>query len=240
MDINKSKKIIIALFIGAVLSISGLVVVSVIANAATDVPDFNGMTLMEAAKTAQKYDLIIKDGQMIDGKAEDKGKIVEQYPLAGEKVKAGDVIIVKVCRGLGDGRTPDVTGMTTEDAKKAIETAGFEVGQIKQVEGVEAAGTVLAQNPAGNKELEKGTRIDIEISDGTMVYVPNVLGKDVGDAEYILEQAGLQGKWTSIVYSDKIDYGHVLEQTPKGGAVVKRGTIVKYVESGGPEPEEEY
>jgi beta-lactam-binding protein with PASTA domain len=239
VDIKKSKKIIIALFVGAVLSISALVVVvvSVTANASTNVPDFNGMTLMEAAKISQEHDLVIKDGQMVEGEAEDKGKIVEQYPLAGQKVKAGDVIIVKVCFGLGDGRTPDVLSMTTADAKKTIEDAGFEVGIIEQVAGVEKAGTVVAQNPVGDKELEKGTKINITVSDGTMVYVPNVLGKDVGDAEYILQKAGLQGKWTAIEFSEKIDYGCVIKQTPRGGSVVKRGTIVKYVESAGSESE---
>lgn len=223
---TKSKTIIIILLILAVLSIAGLVVMLIHENSSTKVPDFSGMTLMEATLYGQECDLTVKDGQMLDGDKDNKGKILEQLPAAGTDAKSGDVIIVKVSRGPGDGKTPNVINMSTDDAKKAIESAGFEVGSINQVAGVEKAGTVLAQNPKGNKELEKGKKISIEVSDGTMVYVPNLIGKSDVNAKQTLDSCGLKGEVYEISYSNSVAYGCVKKQNPGGGAMVKRGTTV--------------
>jgi len=238
MTAAKSKIIMIILLIVAVLSIAALVVVFLLGRASTTVPSFTGMTYLEAAKAGQEVELTVKDGQMVDGDKDNEGKILEQYPAAGTEAKAGDVVMVKISRGPGDGRTPNVIKMSTDEAKRAIEKAGFEVGSINQVPGVEKAGTVLAQNPKGNKELEKGKRISIEVSDGTMVYVPNVIGltewEKVVDR---IEDAGLKYEYVDGIFSNKVKAGAVIKQSPGPGAMVKRGTTVKVWDSLGPEDE---
>ena len=135
--------------------------------------------------------------------------------------------MVNICRGLGDGRTPNVIDMSTDEAKNAIESAGFKVGSINQVAGAAKAGTVLDQNPKGNKELEKGKRISIDVSDGTMVYVPNVIGLDYDSAYYKLKNASLIDEYAGDIDSKKIDPGFVAKQSPGPGALVKRGTTVQ-------------
>lgn len=224
---KKSKIAIIILLIVAVLSVAGLVVTLILQNASTKVPDLSGMTLMEAIQCGQESELVVKDGQKVDGDKEDTGKVMEQYPAAGTEAKAGDIIMVNICRGLGDGRTPNVVDMSTDEAKNAIESAGFKVGSINQVAGAAKAGTVLDQNPKGNKELEKGKRISIDVSDGTMVYVPNLVGKYEVDAKKALDSCGLKGEFYDSLYSNSIDYGCVLKQSPGAGAAVKRGTRIQ-------------
>lgn len=240
MSKEKNGKIIIVLLVVALLSVVGLVVTLLIGNSTTKVPDFSGMTLMEATKQGAENSLEIKDGQMVDGDESDRGLIVEQYPEAGASVAKGDVVIVNISRGPGKSRTPDVIGMTTEKARKTIENSGFQVGAINQVEGVENAGTVLAQNPKGDIELEKGKIIDLDVSDGSMVYVPNLIGKSPREAQGLLFECGLKGSWEGIDWTDKVGYGLVSSQSPGKGAVVKRGTIIKYWESTGETGDEEY
>ena len=239
MTAAKGKKVILILVIAAVLSIAGLVVAFLLGNASIQVPSFIGMTYMEAANNGQEVELIVKDGQMVDGDENNQGKIMEQYPAAGAEAKAGDIVMVKISRGPGDGRTPDVIKMSTDEAKRTIERAGFEVGNINQVAGAEKAGTVLAQDPKGNKELEKGEKISIDVSDGTMVYVPNVIGLyfETMDAENKIKNAGLNIKFAGEQFSEKVEYGRVLKQSPGSGALVKRGTTVKVWVSLGSEDE---
>ena len=238
MTAAKCKKVILILMIAAVLCIAGLVVAFLLGNASTKVPSFIGMTYMEALNSGQEVELIVKDGQMVDGDENNQGKIMEQYPAAGAEAKAGDIVMVKISRGPGDGRTPDVIKMSTDEAKRTIERAGFEVGNINQVAGAEKAGTVLAQNPKGNKELEKGEKISIDVSDGTMVYVPNVIGMKNWDSVYDkIVNAGLKYEYVDGIYSEKVKAYTVIKQSPGAGALVKRGSTVKVWESYGPEDE---
>jgi serine/threonine-protein kinase len=63
---------------------------------------------------------------------------------------------------------PDVVGMSRDDAIETIEDAGFEVGDITEVESAEVGpGEVDAQSPDAGRRLLKGTRIDLDVAGGT-------------------------------------------------------------------------
>lgn len=210
----------------AVLSAACLVVALLLSNAKVKAPDFSGMTLMEAAKDAQENDLVVKDGQKVDGSEADRGKVVDQQPEPGTSMKPGEVVMVTICRGPGDGRTPNVINMSSEEATGAIESAGFHVGSVNTVPGVEKAGTVIGQDPKADKEYERGKTINIDVSDGTMVYVPNLIGKDAESAYYTLKNSALAGEYAGSEFSSKIEIDHVLKQKPGAGAKVRKGTTV--------------
>ena len=238
---DNNKKTIIILLAIAIACVIGLVAFILISSAAKEVPDFTGMTLMEAELAGQEADLIVRDGQTEDSEEVEAGAIISQYPVAGMKVHAGDVIIVTASRGLGDGRTPNVTGMSINDAKKKIEKEGFEVGSIEEIAGVEDSGTVKSQDPGGDKELEKGSKINIKVSDGTMTTVPNIRGLYYSDAFRALEKASLTSMSHAHdeVYSSKVKRDNVVSQSVAPGTVVKKGTYVSFVISMGPEPDED-
>jgi hypothetical protein len=62
-------------------------------------------------------------------------------------------------------------------------------------------------------------RVEIKIT------VPNVVGKKYPDAKQILESAGFTVKATGQVFS-KISQRTVTKQTPAGGTVAPRGSVV--------------
>lgn len=237
---KKIKITSIILAIIAALCIAGLMIFMFKPASTQTAPDFKGMSYMEAAKLAKEQNFVVKDGQFLDGTAAEKGTIISQYPSAGSEIENGDVIIVHICRGLGDGKVPKIIDKSTEDAKSAIENAGFEVGEIKTVPGVKNKGIVISQSPKADSENEKGTKINFEVSDGTMTVVPNIIGKYYEDAYKALENASLLTKNMSDtwVYSDK-PWGTVISQDIKAGTIVKKGTCVPFEVSDG-EYDDEY
>jgi len=64
--------------------------------------------------------------------------------------------------------------------------------------------------------------------------VPGVEGQPQGEAERILQGAGLEGQLVDEKYDDRVPPGVVLSQRPYAGKVVRRGRLVELVLSRGP------
>ncbi|MDA3935414.1 MAG: PASTA domain-containing protein [Actinomycetota bacterium] len=59
------------------------------------------------------------------------------------------------------GRVPDVVGMSKADASSAIESAGFDVGVISEIELAEFSGTIAEQSVKPGRWMLKGNEIDL-------------------------------------------------------------------------------
>lgn len=132
------------------------------------IPNLIGKSEEDAKKMIEDYGF--KVGSIKEKEShEEKGTVIEQDPSAGSEGKQGDTINITISDGSGKemGDVPNVLGMSEENARKAIENAGFEVGDVS--EGVSSAydnGQVMWQEYNGGTSLEKGTAIDIKISGG--------------------------------------------------------------------------
>lgn len=63
--------------------------------------------------------------------------------------------------------TPDVFGMTLEDATAALEAAGLQVGVVRYAhDAAVPAGLVLEQNPRADVQVVAGTAVDLIVSLG--------------------------------------------------------------------------
>ena len=100
---------------------------------------------------------------------EKEGKVLEQDPAAGSTLdKESPVnIVVSDGKGVEKGTVPSVTRMSLEDAQKAIKSAGFKVGNISYDwdESI-GKGYVIYQQYQANSLLDKGTKIDLQVSSG--------------------------------------------------------------------------
>ncbi|HIW39691.1 MAG TPA: Stk1 family PASTA domain-containing Ser/Thr kinase [Candidatus Eubacterium pullicola] len=132
------------------------------------IPNLIGKSEEDAKKMIEDYGF--KVGSIKEKEShEEKGTVIEQDPSAGSEGKQGDTINITISDGSGKemGDVPNVLGMSEENARKAIENAGFEVGDVS--EGVSSAydnGQVMWQEYNGGTSLEKGMAIDIKISGG--------------------------------------------------------------------------
>ena len=71
--------------------------------------------------------------------------------------------------------------------------------------------------------------LDIYTHHGESIVVPDVKGTLVGDARYVLTQAGLKAVVVDSAYNRQLPAGSVIEQTPHGGNEVKGGREVYLV-----------
>ena len=106
--------------------------------------------------------------------------------------------------------------MSLEKAKRFIEHAGFEVGEIsRKYDRKEIIGTVLEQKPKGATKLPKGSKINLVINEGDKP-VPNLAGKKVKDAEKLLKAAGLRLGEVRYI-DDKPAKDTIVSTTPMAG-----------------------
>lgn len=142
------------------------------------IPNLIGKSEEDAKKMIEDYGFEL--GTVKEKEShEEKGTVIEQDPSAGSEGKQGDTINITISDGNGKemGEVPYVLGMSEDEARAAIEEAGFKVGDVS--EGVSSAydnGQVMWQEYNGGTSLEKGTAIDIKISGGQtstqMIEIP--------------------------------------------------------------------
>ncbi len=240
MDKKKKMIIIIAAVVAAI--VLGLVVAfaaGAFGGTEIEAPDFKNMTFEEAQEAAAGYDIKVKKGDEVVSEDVEKGKIVSQDPEAGTKIRTGSTVTVNISKGLGDGDVPNLVGKNRDELADYLQAAGFTLGEVKSQASEEASGTVLSQDPAAGSTAEKGTAINVVVSDGSkaQAIVPYLVGKTVGDAQAALVNAGLKVGSISYDYSSTYAEGEVMWQQYDANAQLDKGTAVKIRVSKGREPE---
>src|SRR5690606_33736860 len=159
------------------------------------------------------------------------GLIISQEPAAGTPITAAtSVTLVIGTAEQGDTViVPKLIGETLEKAKLLLKEAGLNLGQQSEKPG-EPVGTIIDQSPAAGTRVPPDSAVNVVIAISRPdegVPVPDVVGKLSKDAKAILEEVGLEVGRVSFRDHDKVD--HVLEQSPKAGERVAKGTPVDLV-----------
>jgi len=204
----------------------------------TEVPDLSGLTLQEAAKALNEADLelgkVIYTTDFPDGVQE--GQTITQEPASGTEVDTGTSVDLVVAMGEGDIEVPDLTGLSADDATKALEAAGFEV-KVVETESDAEAGTVVDQSPEPGAMVAPGSTVTIIVSAGVAeILVPKVVGMTQEEATSTLEEAGYKVE-VETTYDETIEKGIVISQEPEAGVSAEAGTVVTILVSDGKNPE---
>ena len=132
------------------------------------VPRIVGMKKEDVEEYLAGYGYSIGNSKTVTDPAEE-GTVLSQDPVEGTPLEKDSKINIEVSDGKGKemGTVPSVVGLTLDEAKKLIRKAGFEVGNINYYysDNVDK-GYVTYQNYLANTELEKGTKIQIDVSSG--------------------------------------------------------------------------
>ena len=169
-----------------------------------------------------------------------KGKKVAAVVAAIAAVVALIAIAAFALGGNSSGEqieVPDVTGQTLDQAKTAIQSAGFKVGNVTQSysESVES-GKVISQDPTAKTKKAKGSTINLTVSQGTQeIEVPDLVGKTADVAKKLLQANGLKYKAGTAEYSDSVDKDRIARQDVAAGSKVAKDTVVTYYLSLGSE-----
>lgn len=200
------------------------------------VPDIVGKSEDEAKALLKEKNLGIKVVSREESKKYDEGIVCEQKQKAGSKVKKNSTVQVVVSSGLvGDEIiVPEVSGMSEEDAQRTLSGQGFKkISSDYQYDDNVPEGDVISTTPAAGSKATEDTDIKMTVSKGAQKKaVPNLVGKNVADAQNELAAAGLT---PNIIYEASEKYGVdvVIAQDVAAGKKVAPGTIITITVSTG-------
>jgi beta-lactam-binding protein with PASTA domain len=160
------------------------------------------------------------------------GQIVRQSPPPGTRVDRGTRVQLTVAEA-APRTVPDLVGKPLPEAEDILARAGFKAGSVREEEASAAPPrTVLRQDPGpGTAVKGEAPAIALVIArrptpSPIMIDIPNVVGTQLDLAMATLKRAGLapdartgQPNRTQPTYQ-------VVDQKPKAGAKVARGTQV--------------
>lgn len=131
---------------------------------------------------------------------------------------------------------PTVVNLTEEQAVSQLERRGFRANISRNAESDEyEKGKVMSQDPEASTRAKKGTIVNLVISSGREVEVPQLKNMNLSQAEETLKEMGLKLGTTSTDYSNSVEKDLVIRQEPSSGAKVQAGTEVNLVISVGKE-----
>ena len=156
-----------------------------------------------------------------------------QAPKGGAQAPKGSAVRVWFSNGPQNAKIPDVTGDTQDEAREALQAAGFKVMTSVSMENSATIPRdhVTRTNPAAGMSLAKGSQVQLYVSNG-MTSLPDVVGKSQDEAQQML------GAFHVTVFneaSDTVPAGQVTRMNPGGNSTVAQGADVQIWVSTGKE-----
>lgn len=193
-----------------------------------------GMLMLEVPETAGRPEAeaidALRGGGLTVGDVErpyhmeiPKGSVISTSPAAGEVVPHNRPVTLTVSNGREPVTIPSVVGAARETAESELTARGL----VPQVTGEHSddvpKGAVIAQDPGPGAAL-RGDTVSITVSLGPpLVAVPEVVGKQVGEARRLLQEAGFEVRIERVLGGF---FGTVRSSNPAAGQQVPRGSTV--------------
>jgi beta-lactam-binding protein with PASTA domain/tRNA A-37 threonylcarbamoyl transferase component Bud32 len=207
-----------------------------------ELPDVVGMQQDEAIEVLGGQGFTDVTIETVERSGVDEGEVVAQDPTPGDEPLPVDTpVTLTVNSGAPPVQVPDVSGRDRNGARRELEAVNLLVGNVTR-ENSETVrqGRVIRTQPAAGSQVAEETEVDLVISSGsTQAEVPNVVDRQQADAEQALNDAcepqPCFGAFVTQEFSDSVDQGRVIRQSPEGGQRARKGSDVTLVISLGPE-----
>ncbi|RLL66412.1 PASTA domain-containing protein [Streptomyces sp. Z26] len=120
-------------------------------------PDLVGDDEDDARDALEELGLKVRVAQQRVFSDEDEGKVAEQSPSEDAPLAEGDTVTLTLSKGQDMVSVPDVGGQDADEAREALEDAGFSV----KVRKLFFADRVFNQSPEGGDEAPRGSEVTI-------------------------------------------------------------------------------
>jgi beta-lactam-binding protein with PASTA domain len=221
------------------------------------VPDVTGLPLPDAQQklTAKGFKVAVR--RVASPRPE--GIVISQEPVAGVTAVSGTSVTLNVSSGVKPVVVPRVVGQTQGAAVAALTKLGLKP-TLENVPSDNPVGTVIGQNPPAGKEVDKGSKVVVNVSTGTgpstttpatttstttttgtttaaagPVRVLRVVGLAQTPALRRLNVLGLRP--TVVYVSSSRPANMVVAQSPAPSTTLRRGSRVRVNVSTGPNPQ---
>jgi beta-lactam-binding protein with PASTA domain len=229
----------------------GQTVVISVSSGRLAVPDVTSLPLQQAQERLTNAGFQSEVKRVASSRPKDI--VVEQSPVAGVTAVRGTTVMLNVSSGAKPVVVPQVVGQTQGSAVNALTSVGLKP-VLHNVPSTRPAGTVVAQKPAAGKEVDKGSKVTLNVSTGTgpstttvattattttttpaAVRAPRLTGLAEAPA---LRRLNTLGLFSTVVFQrSNQPTGRVLSQSPAPGSSLRRGSRVRIAVSTGPNPQ---
>ena len=203
-------------------------------NADVEVPDVTNMKLDQATSKLQEAGLEVGSIDYVYNDKAEADTVLGQTPRAGSTQPKETKISLTVSQGIEQVEVPDLTDMTANEARAALQRANlkYETGAAEHSETVKE-NRVMRQSPAAGTKVDKNSTVTYILSAGPeTIEIPNVVGMLEGEATATLNNAGLL-----VAYDYQPDanvpQGAIVSQSPAAGEHAKENATVSLVVSTG-------
>ena len=189
------------------------------------VPAVAGLPQAQAINELEEAGLkVTRDVQFSDEVR--KGLAIRTVPREGEEVTVGTRVRLLVSEGPELASVPNVIGLSRSSADAQLRAEGLGVA-VQEQEADEPVGAVIAQDPEGGAQVERGTTVTLTVSTGRpLASVPNVLGLGAADAATQIGNAGLVPVQRERTVTNPDEDGAVVDQRPGAGTELDEGAEV--------------
>ena len=140
-----------------------------------------------------------------------RGFIISQNPVAGTKMSPGSNVDLVISAGPSLIEISDLSRKSPEDAIQILETLGFEYELVEEYSENVDVGLVSHTVPGVGEIVTPDQIIQVIVSLGLKIEVPNVVGYTYSEATNILQEVGL------LPSASGDTSGRVNDQSPKEG-----------------------
>ena len=150
-----------------------------------------------------------------------RGFIISQNPVAGTKMSPGSTVDLVVSKGPSLIKISDLSRKSPEDAIQILETLGFEYELIEEYSEDVEIGLVSGTLPEVGEIVAPDQVIQVIVSLGIKIEVPEVEGLNYEDAIKVLEELNL------VVTVNGETNGIVRKQIPRKGELLEPEGVVE-------------
>jgi serine/threonine-protein kinase len=150
-----------------------------------------------------------------------RGFIISQNPVAGTKMSPGSTVDLVVSKGPSLIKISDLSRKSPEDAVQILETLGFEYELIEEYSEDVEIGLVSGTLPEVGEIVAPDQVIQVIVSLGIKIEVPEVEGLSYEDAVKVLEELNL------VVTVNGETNGIVRKQIPRKGEFLEPEGVVE-------------
>ena len=156
------------------------------------------------------------------------GKVLFTQPRSGEKVPPGTLVTVYVSAP-GENRVtmPPLKGADQRVAKQQLDSIGLGANVKTRETDRSAPYTVIGQKPDPGRQIPSGCSVELTVAIPIPpVTVPSYIGRNIGQVYYSSDGLSLGNV---VEVESRQPGGTVVDQSPRPGEVVPRGTRLNLV-----------
>ncbi|MEV7003050.1 Stk1 family PASTA domain-containing Ser/Thr kinase [Streptomyces sp. NPDC093982] len=202
----------------------------------TEVPPLLSKTEAQARDRLEDSGLDVGKVERAFSDTVKRGTVISTDPDTGARIRHNDSVSLVISLGPQTVKVPDLQGYPLDKAKSELKESGLEPGRvIREFNDDVTRGSVISSTPETGTKVRSGAAIELTVSKGSPVDVPDVTGSTPADARAELEEAGLKVKIAPARVNSEFDAGQVAQQSPTEGKQAAEGDTVTLTLSKGPE-----